>query len=175
MKIYNNLNISVAFVNYEMCPQVKFSNIKYQIQQAITYLWENADELDINKTPVEANLKWAISKERLSNGGFVGSEKIMNQIQGGTSQIRVGIKPEGRLIAREKTKIFKETDKQIGEITSGTFGPSVNGPIAMGYVKLNFSKPGTKVLLEVRGKKYEANISELPFYKKNYLKGEANV
>ena len=128
-------------------------------------------ELDINKTPVEANLKWAISKERLSNGGFVGSEKIMNQIQGGTRQIRVGIKPEGRLIAREKTKIFKETDKQIGEITSGTFGPSINGPIAMGYVDKEFSKIDTKILLEVRGKKYPANISELPFYKKNYVKG----
>ena len=128
-------------------------------------------ELDINKTPIEANLKWAISKERLSNGGFVGSEKIMNQIQGGTSQIRVGIKPEGRLIAREKTKIFKETDKQIGEITSGTFGPSINGPIAMGYVDKEFSKIDTKILLEVRGKKYPANICELPFYKKNYVKG----
>ena len=128
-------------------------------------------ELDINKTPIEANLKWAISKERLSNGGFVGSEKIMNQIQVGTSQIRVGIKPEGRLIAREKTKIFKGTDKQIGEITSGTFGPSINRPIAMGYVDKEFSKIDTKILLEVRGKKYPANICELPFYKKNYVKG----
>ena len=61
-------------------------------------------ELDLNKTPVEANLKWAISKSRLSNGGFIGSEKIMNQIQDGANQIRVGIKPEGRLIAREKLK-----------------------------------------------------------------------
>ena len=61
-------------------------------------------ELDINKTPVEANLRWAISKSRLSNGGFIGSKKIMNQMQDGANKIRVGIKPEGRLIAREKTK-----------------------------------------------------------------------
>ena len=128
-------------------------------------------ELDINKTPVEANLKWAISKSRLSNGGFMGSDKIKRQIQDGAKQIRVGIKPEGRLIAREKTKIFNETDKQIGEITSGTFGPSVNGPIAMGYVDKKFSKVDTKILLEVRGKKYPANICGLPFYKKNYVKG----
>ena len=67
-------------------------------------------------------------------------------------------------------KIFSEDNKQIGSITSGTFGPSVNGPIAMGYVKLNFSKLGTKVLLEVRGKKYNAKISQLPFYKKNYVR-----
>jgi len=128
-------------------------------------------ELNINKTPVEANLKWAISKTRLSNGGFIGSEKIMSQIQDGANQIRVGIKPEGRLIAREKTKIFDETDIEIGVITSGTFGPSVNGPIAMGYVNKEFSKIDTKILLEVRGKKYPANICELPFYKKNYVKG----
>ena len=128
-------------------------------------------ELDINKTPVEANLRWAISKSRLSNGGFIGSKKIMNQMQHGASKIRVGIKPEGRLIAREKTKIFDDTDKQIGEITSGTFGPSVNGPIAMGYVNKEFSKVDTKILLEVRGKKHPANVCALPFYKKNYVKG----
>ena len=89
----------------------------------------------------------------------------------GANQIRVGIKPEGRLIAREKTKIFDDTDKQIGEITSGTFGPSVNGPIAMGYVDKEFSKVDTKILLEVRGKKHPANVCALPFYKKNYVKG----
>ena len=97
-------------------------------------------ELDINKTPVEANLRWAISKSRLSNGGFIGSKKIMNQMQDGASQIRVGIKPEGRLIAREKTKIFDDTDTQIGEITSGTFGPSVNGPIARVTLIKSFQK-----------------------------------
>ncbi len=128
-------------------------------------------ELDLNKTPVEANLKWAISKERLSNGGFVGSDKIINQIKEGVKQIRVGIKPEGRLIAREKTKIFNETELPIGEITSGTFGPSINGPIAMGYVDKEFSKIDTKILLEVRGKKHPANICKLPFYKKSYVKG----
>ena len=128
-------------------------------------------ELDINKTPIEANLKWAISKSRLSNGGFIGSEKIMSQMKDGANKIRVGIKPEGRLIAREKTKIFNETELPIGQITSGTFGPSVNGPIAMGYVDKEFSKIDTKILLEVRGKKYPANICKLPFYKKSYVKG----
>ena len=128
-------------------------------------------ELDLNKTPVEANLKWAISKERLSNGGFVGSDKIITQINEGAKQIRVGIKPEGRLIAREKTKIFNESELPIGDITSGTFGPSINGPIAMGYVDKEFSKIDTKILLEVRGKKHPANICSLPFYKKSYVTG----
>ena len=128
-------------------------------------------ELDINKTPVEANLKWALSKERVENGGFLGSEMIKKQINNGVEKTRVGIKPEGRIIAREKTKIFSAEDNLIGEITSGTFGPSVNGPVAMGYIDDQFSKKDTKVLLEVRGKKYPANICGLPFYKKSYVKG----
>jgi len=128
-------------------------------------------ELGEEKTPIEANLKWAISKERISSGGYIGSDKIMNQINEGTKQIRVGIKPEGRLIAREKTKIFNEAELVIGEVTSGTFGPSVSGPVAMGYVEKEFSKKDTKVFLEVRGKKHPANICGLPFYKKSYVKG----
>ena len=127
---------------------------------------------DINETtsPIEANLKWAISKRRREEGGFVGYSKIKLDMNGSLTRLRVGVKPEGKIIAREGVKIFSEENKQIGSITSGTFGPSVNGPIAMGYVKLNFSKLGTKVLLEVRGKKHNATISELPFYKKNYMR-----
>ena len=128
-------------------------------------------ELGTETTPIEANLKWAISKERLNNGGFIGSKNIISQIKDGAKKIRVGIKPEGRLIAREKTKIYNESEQIIGEVTSGTFGPSVNGPIAMGFVDQEFSKKETKILLEVRGKKYPANICGLPFYKKSYVKG----
>jgi aminomethyltransferase len=128
-------------------------------------------DMDINKSPVEANLKWAISKNRIHKGGFIGFEKIKSQIEKGVSRVRVGIKPEGRIIAREKASIFNEDNKNIGEITSGTFGPSVQAPVAMGYIENSFSKIDTKVFLEVRGKKYPASISSLPFYKKNYVKG----
>ena len=128
-------------------------------------------ELDRDKTPVEANLKWAISKERISQGNFIGSRIITKQLNDGVNKIRVGIKPEGRVIAREKTKIYNQSDIYIGEITSGTFGPSVNGPVAMGYVENEFSKKDTKVFLEVRGKKHPANVCGLPFYKKSYVKG----
>ena len=128
-------------------------------------------ELNKDKTPVEANLKWAISKERISKGDFIGSDIIIKQLNAGVQKVRVGIKPEGRIIAREKTKIFNQEDLHIGEITSGTFGPSVNGPVAMGYVENEFSKKDTKVFLEVRGKKHPANICGLPFYKKSYVKG----
>ena len=110
-------------------------------------------ELGIETTPIEASLKWAISKERLNNGGFIGSDKIINQIRDGAKKIRVGIKPEGRLIAREKTKIYNESEEMIGEVTSGTFGPSVNGPIAMGFVDQIFSKKDTRILLGSKRKK----------------------
>ena len=128
-------------------------------------------DMDINKSPVEANLEWAISKNRIIEGGFIGFEKIKSQIEKGVNKVRVGIKPEGKIIAREKTSIFSEDNKNIGEITSGTFGPSVKAPVAMGYVENSFSKIDTKVFLEVRGKKYPASISNLPFYKKSYVKG----
>ena len=127
---------------------------------------------DINETttPIEANLKWAISKRRREEGGFLGYNKIKSNIDGELSRLRVGIKPLGKIIAREGTKIFSQDKNEIGSITSGTFGPSVNGSIAMGYVKCDFTEPGTKILLEIRGKKYDASIVKLPFYKKKYVR-----
>jgi aminomethyltransferase len=127
---------------------------------------------DLNEeiNPIEANLKWAIAKKRREEGGFNGWEKIKNIIDNGCSKLRVGIMPEGRIIAREGAKIFSNEGKEIGKITSGTFGPSVNAPVAMGYINSNYSSVGNKIKIEVRGKKYDAKISELPFYKKSYVK-----
>ena len=132
-------------------------------------------DLDENTSPIEANLKWAISKSKI-NEKFPGSEFIKKQYNEGVSKLRVGIKPETKVIARESTKIFDEKDNEIGKVTSGTFGPSVNGPIAMGYIHNDYSKKNTKIFLEVRGKKIPASICEMPFYKKNYVRGgEENV
>ena len=127
---------------------------------------------DLNEkiNPIEANLKWAIAKKRKEVGGFNGWNKIKNLLTNGSEKIRVGIKPEGKVIARENTKIFSSNGEEIGFVTSGTFGPSVNRPVAMGYVKSKFSGIGTSIQLEVRGKKYEGKVSELPFYKKSYVK-----
>ena len=131
-------------------------------------------DINIKTSPIEANLKWAIPKSRINTGGFPGYKKIKSQLKKGVNKLRVGIKPGNRIIAREKTKIFNKDNKNIGEITSGTFGPSVQSPVAMGYVDNAFSKIDTKVFLEVRGKKYPANICNLPFYKKSYVKGAIN-
>ena len=132
------------------------------------------NDIGMNTTPIEANLKWAISKNRIDTD-YPGSKIIKKQIQSGVEKIRVGIKPENRVIARGNTKIFNNDDKEIGKITSGTFGPSVDHSIAMGYVDKQYSNLDTKLFLEIRGKKIPANVCNLPFYKKNYVKGEINA
>ena len=100
---------------------------------------------------------------------------IRDRINEGVTKLRVGIKPEGKIIARESTKIFDENNNQIGKVTSGSFGPSVKSPIAMGYVNNTYTKEKTKIFLEIRGKKVSASVCKLPFYKKNYHKGDINV
>ena len=132
------------------------------------------NDLDEKTSPIEANLKWAIPKSRVDSD-YPGSNIIKKQIDDGVKTLRVGIKPETRVIARGNTKIFDKNDKEIGQVTSGTFGPSVECSIAMGYVENNYSPKNTKIFLEVRGKKVPANVCDLPFYKKNYVKGEKNV
>ncbi len=132
------------------------------------------NDLDEKTSPIEANLKWAIPKSRVDSD-YPGSNIIKKQIDDGVKTLRVGIKPETRVIARGNTKIFDQNNKEIGKVTSGTFGPSVECSIAMGYVENNYSPTNTKIFLEVRGKKVPANVCDLPFYKKNYVKGEKNV
>ena len=132
------------------------------------------NDIDQKTSPIEANLKWAISKSRIEDN-YPGSSIIKNQIEKGVKKLRVGIKPETRVIARGDTKIFNGESKEIGKITSGTFGPSVDCSIAMGYVDNIYSSLNTKIFLEIRGKKIPASICNLPFYKKNYAKGETNV
>jgi aminomethyltransferase len=127
------------------------------------------NDIDIKTTPIEANLKWAISKKRIDDN-YPGSEIIKKQITLGVKKLRVGIKPESKVIARANTKIFNKENEEIGNVTSGTFGPSVDHPISMGYVDNNYSSIDTKIFLEIRGKKVSANICKLPFYQKNYVK-----
>ena len=127
-------------------------------------------DLNEKTNPIEANLKWAIAKRRREEGGFNGWEKIKELMANGSNKKRVGILPEGRIIARENTKVFSDHGEEIGLITSGTFGPSVNASVAMGYINSEFSDIGTKIQLEVRGKKHGGKVSELPFFKKSYVK-----
>ncbi|MBL6931652.1 MAG: glycine cleavage system aminomethyltransferase GcvT [Rhodospirillales bacterium] len=127
---------------------------------------------DINETttPVEAGLIWTISKRRRAEGGFPGALVIQDQIENGATRKRVGIKPDGKAPARAHTEITDKNGNVIGEITSGGFGPSFAGPVAMGYVKAEFAKAETPVDLMVRGKAQPAQVFKLPFSDHRYHK-----
>ncbi|MDX1580920.1 MAG: glycine cleavage system aminomethyltransferase GcvT [Alphaproteobacteria bacterium] len=125
-------------------------------------------DLDEATTPVEAQLAWTISKRRRTEGGFPGEDIILDQLENGAKRYRVGIRPVGRAPARAHTAVLDESDDKIGEITSGGFGPTVGGPVAMGYVNRDFSETGTRVGLDIRGKRHDAEIAALPFVRKGW-------
>ncbi len=125
-------------------------------------------DIDRNTTPVEAALAWNIAKRRRAEGGFPGAEVIRRQLADGPPRRRVGILPEGRQPARDHSEIRDRAGRAIGEITSGGFGPSVNGPIAMGYVESAQAAPGQQLDLMVRGKAIPAKVVRLPFVTHNY-------
>ena len=120
-------------------------------------------ELDEAISPVEADLVWSIQKRRRTEGGFIGAARVQKELAEGTARKRVGIKPEGRAPARDGTVITDQSGREIGKVTSGGFGPSVNGPVAMGYVETQSSKPGTRINLIVRGQAMPAEVVTLPF------------
>jgi aminomethyltransferase len=120
-------------------------------------------ELDETTSPNEAALMWSIAKRRREDGGFIGAARVQSEIAKGTTRTRVGIKPEGRAPAREGTIIQNAEGRVIGKITSGGFGPTVNCPVAMGYVETASSTVGTPVQLIVRDKALPATVVKLPF------------
>ena len=125
-------------------------------------------DIDATTSPVEAGLLWSIGKRRREEGRFIGAERILREIAEKPSRRRVGIRPLGRAPAREGTQIQSGDGIDIGVITSGGFGPSVGGPVAMGYVSTEYAKPGTAVQLMVRGKSLEAEIARMPFAAHNF-------
>ena len=125
-------------------------------------------DIDETTTPVEAGLVWSIQKRRRAEGGFPGAARVQAELADGAPRQRVGLLPEGRAPAREGTEIRASDDSVIGRVTSGGFGPSVNGPIAMGYVTRRFAEPGTPVILMVRGKPLTAKVVPLPFVPHRY-------
>ena len=127
-------------------------------------------DIDTQTTPIEAGLAWAVNKRRREEGGFPGDGIILAQLKDGVTKKRVGIKPEGKAPARAHTPIEDSGGNAIGEITSGGYGPSVGGPIAMGYVDAAFSDPDTPVNLMVRGKAMAAKVAKLPFVEQRYYK-----
>ncbi|EJC66554.1 glycine cleavage system T protein [Rhizobium leguminosarum bv. viciae WSM1455] len=132
------------------------------------------NDIDTTTSPVEAALEWAMQKARRGNGaragGFPGSGRILSELENGAARRRVGLKPEGKAPVRGHAKLYADAEGkvEIGEVTSGGFGPSVEGPVAMGYVPLSHAAAGTLVYAEVRGKYLPITVSALPFVTPTY-------
>ena len=127
-------------------------------------------DIDTTTSPVEAGLAWSIQKRRREEGGFPGAARLQRELRDGPSRRRVGIRPEGRAPAREGAEILAASGDMIGAVTSGGFGPTVNGPLAMGYVTRAHAKTGTKLQLVVRGKPLPAEVVTLPFAPHRYVR-----
>jgi aminomethyltransferase len=124
-------------------------------------------DIDDTITPIEAGLAWLVAKRRRAESNFPGAVTILSQLKNGCTKRRVGIRMQSGPPARHGVEVFVEGNK-IGEITSGCPSPSLNINVAMGYVKDEFKKPGTKVDLKIRDKFYSAEISKMPFVPSNY-------
>jgi aminomethyltransferase len=126
-------------------------------------------DLSPEHEPVEAGLAFAISKRRKAEGGFPGAARILKALLDGPARKRVGLRLEGRQPAREGATIHAGV-AEVGVVTSGGFGPSVNAPIAMGYVDAAHAADGTALEIEVRGKRLAATVVPLPFHTKTYVR-----
>lgn len=131
-------------------------------------------DIDIATSPVEAGLTWAIQKVRRTGGeragGFPGAARILHELENGATRKRVGLSPEGRAPMREGTELFAgdEGGNPIGHVTSGAFGPTIEGPMSMGYVPSDLSTPGTRLFGEVRGKRQPVQVTAMPFTPANF-------
>jgi aminomethyltransferase len=120
-------------------------------------------DIDTTTSPIEGALSWSIQKRRREGGGFPGAARIQREHAEGPSRIRVGLLIAGRQPAREGAEIATKDGTIVGRVTSGGFGPTVEGPVAMGYVPLTLSMPGTDLDILVRGKPLPARVVALPF------------
>ena len=125
-------------------------------------------DMDDKTCPVVANLAWSIGKRRKTAKDFPAAEAILGRLANGAPTKRVGILPDGKAPAREGTEITDKTGRVIGRITSGGFGPTLNAPVAMGYVESAFAANGTEIDLMVRGKPMPARVSPMPFVPHGY-------
>lgn len=131
-------------------------------------------DIDVTTSPVEGNIAWAMQKARRSGGvregGFPGADRILSELHNGAERKRVGLLPQGRAPMREGTPLFatSESADQIGVITSGGFGPSVERPVAMGYLPAELTKIGTEIYAELRGKRLPVTVADMPFRPSTY-------
>lgn len=131
-------------------------------------------DIDTTTTPVEGALEWSIQKSRRTGGvragGFPGAETTLAQFETGAPRRRVGLRPEGRAPVREGALLFADAASTgaVGKVTSGGFGPSLNAPVAMGYVPSSLASIGTTLFAEVRGQRLPLQVAAMPFVPNTY-------
>jgi aminomethyltransferase len=125
-------------------------------------------DLDHKTTPVMADLNFAINKRRRGEGGFPGEQRIFAELRDGPPQKRVGFEVDGRQPVREGALVLDDEGNEVGRITSGGFSPSLQRPIAMGYVATPLAEVGTALKLEQRGKLFDARVAAMPFVPHRY-------
>ena len=131
-------------------------------------------DIDTSTTPAEAALQWSIQKSRRVGGaragGFPGADNILAELEKGASRRRVGLRPEGRAPVREAAALFADqtSSEKIGAVTSGGFGPSLNAPIAMGYLPSAQAANGARVFAELRGQRLPLQVAPMPFVANTY-------
>jgi aminomethyltransferase len=132
-------------------------------------------DIDTTTTPVEAALTWAIQKVRRASGaragGYPGAAVIDAQLAGGAARKRVGLIGKERAPVREGTPLFAADGTALGTVTSGTLGPTVGQPVALGYVSASHAAVGTELFAEVRGKRLPMTVSAMPFTPNRYHRG----
>ena len=126
-------------------------------------------DLDERVDPIQGDQGFAISKRRRADGGFPGSQRILKALADGPPSKRVGFTVEGRQPVREGAAIFAG-DTQVGVVTSGGFAPSLQAPIAMGYVSTAHAAPGSTLEADVRGKRVGLTVTRMPFIPHNYVR-----
>ncbi|PJE29007.1 aminomethyltransferase [Pseudooceanicola antarcticus] len=128
-------------------------------------------DIDETTSPVEAALQWSIQKSRRAGGdragGFPGAERILAELESGPSRLRVGLSPQGRAPMREGVTLH-HGGEEVGHITSGAFGPSVEAPVSMGYLPAALAVPGTEVEGALRGRLAPVTVTGLPFRPANF-------
>ena len=129
-------------------------------------------DIDETTTPISAGLAWTIAKRRREGGGFPAAGRILRELAEGPPRRRIGIRPDGRAPTREGSAIVDPDGNLIGEVTSGGFGPSLNAPIAMGYVARSYSDPGTALAVVVRDVARPARVATMPFVSTRYYRGQ---
>lgn len=125
-------------------------------------------DIDETTSPAEADLLWSVAKRRREEGGFPGAERLQQEVAEGPHRRRVGLKLEGRAPAREGSEIVGTGGAVIGKVTSGSFAPSVGGPIAMGYVDIAAASVGTPIGIVIRGTPHPATVVSMPFVPHRY-------